>query len=112
LENVFPIWCQSFFLAIIVETPIFVIGSIGATSLFRGGAAGIVGTTVTHPILWFVWPFVIRDYFAYVVTGEILVVLIEAVIFFVLARPVSFKRAAITSVAANSASFLIGVLIG
>ena len=69
-------------------------------------------STVTHPLLWFVWPRVAGgDYLTYVVTGEALVVLLEWLLFAALARPVGLRRAFVLALVANAASCGIGLLI-
>jgi hypothetical protein len=102
---------------------------------WRGGLAGMAGTAVTHPLLWFVWaPFVVQGwrrlaqtawfaaacpdvirglpaYAVYVFTGELLVSVGESLTFYALARPIPFWRAVAASFLANAASYGLGSLL-
>jgi len=119
LARILPLWLQAFAFTLAVEVPVFV-----AVARLRGGfptgarpplwrlaVAGAAGTCVTHPLLWFAWPLVVHDYGWYIASGELLIALIETFTFFLLARPVSLKRAAAGSFIANAASFGAGILL-
>ena len=96
----------------IVEVPIFVL-----LARFRQGTepcptwrlalAGAVGTVITHPLLWFVWPLVIADYTVYIVSGEIIVATIESFTFYLIARPIRLNRAIAASFIANAVSYAV-----
>ena len=116
--RIFPLWIKAFTLTLVIETPVFV--ALGRLLINRTGQpvsttrlaiAGALGTCLTHPLLWFVWPLVIRDYMSYVVTGEILVALIETFTFFLIAKPISLRDAALASFAANAVSVGLGYLL-
>ena len=66
-------------------------------------------STITHPLLWFVFVPLVRaqmPYVRYAIIGEVLVVVIEALYFrFVWKR----KRALLASVVANGASYFLGL---
>jgi hypothetical protein len=115
-ELVQPIWMRAFFFTLAVELPLFVL----VAKLGRGGVrtspiviacAGAMGTCVTHPLLWFVWPRLIGDYTAYIVSGELLVAAIESLTFFVIARPIRLSRAIAASFIANAGSYGLGALL-
>jgi hypothetical protein len=115
-ELVQPLWWDAFLFTLAVEVPLFVlvarVGAGGAkTSPVVLACAGAMGTCVTHPLLWFVWPHVGLDYTAYIVTGEVLVAVIETFIFFAIARPISLSRAVGASFIANAASYGLGALL-
>lgn len=74
-------------------------------------AAGAACTVVTHPLLWYVWPKVVRDYSTYILTGELLVAAVESVIFYALARPIRFLQAVSVSLIANGTSYGLGALL-
>jgi hypothetical protein len=116
--QIFPIWIEAFIITLVTEVPIFILlGKRFARSLahppgaLRLAVAGAVGTCITHPLLWFVWPRVVADYTWNVVTGELLIALIETVTFFAVARPLKLYQAFIASIVANSASVAVGYLI-
>lgn len=114
---VFPLWFRAFLFTLAVEIPLFVflarrqISPPIRLSLKRLVFAAASGTLVTHPLLWFVWPLVVRDYVYYIASGELLIAAIESVTFYLLARPIRFTRALVTSVVANGASFILGFLL-
>ncbi len=89
--------------------------------IWRAALAGAAGTCFTHPMLWFVWKDVIRyfcygrmhpmeAYSVYIITGELLVSIIEAFTFYALAKKVPLARCIAASFFANAASFGIGQL--
>ena len=116
--TIFPYWLKAFLLTLAIEIPLFtVIGRklIARTtvkiSIPRLALAGGVGTCLTHPLLWFVWPRLISNYLVYIITGELLVAVIESFTFYAVARPIELKHAFITSFAANASSYGIGLII-
>ena len=114
---IFPLWFKAFVFTLAAEIPVFVlVARTGEkrqprTRIMRLALAGGAGTLVTHPLLWFIWPFVVREYTSYIVSGELIVVLVESVIFFLVARSVTFPRALAASFLANGFSFGLGALI-
>jgi hypothetical protein len=110
-DIVFPLWVKSFALTLIIEIPIFSVLVRREVPLWRGALAGALGTCFTHPCLWFIWPFVVRDYVPYIVSGELLIATIESLTFFAVARPISIKKAIGVSFVANAASYGIGALL-
>ena len=77
--------------SIVIEVPVALL--LGPRQV-RTVAAGIGATLVTHPVLWAVW-LPLRALLPYAAT-----------------LPVSWGRAALISLAANAASFGIGLLLG
>ena len=118
--TVFPLWMKAFLFTLAVEIPIFVLLSKRflrnyrtkrEPTLSRLVLAAAFGTCFTHPALWFVWPRFVRDYTTYILTGELLVAVIESVTFFVLARPIRLHHAFIVSFSANAVSWGLGALL-
>ncbi|MDP8254767.1 MAG: hypothetical protein P9M14_03375 [Candidatus Alcyoniella australis] len=106
------LWLKAFVFTLAVEVPIFVLFARGQVPLWRAAVAGAAGTCLTHPLLWFAWPMVIPDnYELYLATGESLVVLIETLTFWLIARPISLGRAACASLVANAASWGLGTIV-
>jgi hypothetical protein len=53
------LWLPSYLMTLALETPIFVLFAYRAVGIWQGALAGMAGTVITHPLLWFVWrPFV------------------------------------------------------
>ena len=71
---------------------------------------GIFCSFSTLPYLWYILPFFIKDYFYFVLIGEIFVILIESLIYYFVLK-LNYKRSFIISLICNLASFLIGTLI-
>ncbi|MCZ7587234.1 MAG: hypothetical protein M5R36_29985 [Deltaproteobacteria bacterium] len=76
----------------------------------RAAAAAVVCSTVTHPLLIYVWPRFFTHRTPYIVSGELIVCVVEALIFFALARPIPWWRAVAASFIANAVSYGAGVL--
>jgi hypothetical protein len=70
--------------------------------------AGMLVNFSSLPYLWFVLPAFIRNYVAYVIMGEALVFLWEALFYRMYFR-IGFKQAALLSFLANTASFILGL---
>jgi hypothetical protein len=104
-------WWSAFLLTLGLETPVYVLLSRGLVPARRSAIGAILCTGCTHPLLWFVWTKMIQPYPAYLATGELLVVAIESAIFWAVARPLKFRRAALAALAANAASCLVGLLL-
>jgi len=109
-------WAWAFALTLAVEVPLYVLlaraGRGGAVpGLARLVLAAAASSAVTHPLLWFAWPRVVGGYAACVVSGEILVVVVETVVFGSLARPVPWLRCLACSLVANAASLVAGLVL-
>jgi hypothetical protein len=107
---------RAFCFTLAVEAPLFVL----VARLGAGGVkisplvlvcAGAMGTCITHPLLWFVWPRVMTDYTTYIVTGELIVAVVESLTFFAIARPIRMSRAVAASFIANAGSYGLGALL-
>lgn len=115
---VFPLWLNAFLLTLVVEVPLF----FGIAKLdkqlarrcptWRLVLAGAAGTCLTHPLLWFIWPLVVgKDYTTYIVSGELLIFIVEIFTFMFIAQPIRFRYALAASFFANAASWTAGILV-
>jgi len=98
-------------ITLVVELPLlFLIGvyllKIKVKKIFW---VGLFTNLFSLPYLWFVFPLFIYIH-NYVYVGEILVVLIEAIIFIKLFN-INFKKSIFLSLVLNVASYFIGTLI-
>ena len=117
--RILPHWAAAFGMTLAVEVPLFVLLArytatklkVPSCSVRRAALAGALGSCITHPLLWFVWPFAVTDYTAYLISGELIVAAVESVTFYLAAKPISIKRAAFVAVTANAASFGFGMLV-
>ena len=72
--------------------------------------ASIIASTLTLPYFWFILPNYIHQRLPYVITGELIIILIEAVIYWRLLK-LEPKHALIISFLANCTSILVGILV-
>jgi len=73
-------------------------------------SAGVLVNILTLPIVWYVFPWVIPNYWLSLALSELFVLFLESVMLagiFML----QFKRAVLVSLCANAASFLLGLFI-
>ncbi len=106
-------WAWAFVRTLLVEVPLVVLlvralRSGTQPTLSRAGLVALLGSAVTHPLLWFVWPLVVQDYHRYLLSGELLVVALEALLLWALLRPLSLRRCLGVSLVVNGASMAIG----
>jgi len=111
ISLIFLLWIRSFLFTIAAEAPVYILLGWGRVPAWRAFAAGALATCVTHPLLWYVWPRVVSDYNLYVSSGETLVAVIEAAVFYLLARPVGIFRAVAASFLANAWSYGLGLFL-
>lgn len=99
-------WLNAFFVTQVVEIPIYLYAGRKLSArrrwLFAAGAS-----TVTHPVLWFAFPWQTASYGWTIAAGECFVVMVEAG----LARLAGLKYPVRWSLAANAASVLFGVTL-
>ena len=110
-QHFFFLWLRSFLFTLAVEIPVYVVVSRGQVRPRKAALAGALCSCVTHPLLWFVWREFFTDYKTYVISGELLVGVVESLIFFAVARPVTLPRAISASFLANAASYGLGHLL-
>jgi hypothetical protein len=128
-------WFYSYLFSFAAEMPFWVLLARPWVRVRRSAPASLAGTAYTHPLLWFVWPGVVRrlwraalttswfvaicpnfllatrTWTIYVVSGELIVGILEAVTFYLLARPIPFRQAVAASYIANAASFGLGKVV-
>lgn len=107
-------WIVAFVATVAIELPIVVYLLRGAEpNLTRAGGLVVFANLATHPIVWFVISqlFLIGTV-AYVVAAESWAVAIEAVFYRIAIVDLSLGRAVLVAVAANTASFALGRLVG
>jgi hypothetical protein len=117
-------WFRAFLFTPAAEAPVYVVVTRRVVPAWRAALAGMACSCLTHPLLWFVWPRVVpASYAAYVVSGELLVCVIESAAFFALAGglgrrsadetalrlPLSLAVAA--SFLANATSYGLGLVL-
>ena len=108
-------------LTLALELPVVVVLLRPHCGAWRSFLAGLLASSVTHPLLWYAWPLVVSpyQYARYVATGEALVVVVETVVLHEVAlrRVDSMVRrrrwglALAVATAANATSFGVGLLI-
>ncbi len=103
-------WLLLYLKTLAVEIPIYALLTRRIVAPTRAILAAVICSTITHPLLIYGWPRLMPDYRTYIVSGEILVAILESVIFYVVARPIPWSRAIAASFIANAASFGLGVL--
>lgn len=91
--------------------PIYALVGSRAAPWWKAGLAGAACTAVTHPLLWFVWSRIFSNYTTFVISGELLVAVIETLIFFALLRPIPLRLAVSAAFLANAASYALGTLL-
>jgi len=102
----------SLFVTLTIEVPIlfFLLGFFNKKiSIKKIISVGIVASALTLPYLWFVLsPYVLSNYYIYI--GEILILLIESVIYNQFLE-LNLGKALSISFVCNLVSFLIGLMI-
>ncbi len=71
---------------------------------------GILASVLTLPYLWFVLPAFVFERFTYLVLGELLVILVEAFIYFKLLK-LKLLDAFVVSLLSNITSIILGLVI-
>ncbi len=71
---------------------------------------GIIPSILTLPYFLFVWPFFISDRILYIISGEIIIVIIEALLLKLFSQ-YHWKICVLLSICANFNSFLLGNLV-
>ena len=105
-------WLQAFGLTVLVECLIALpLLRRSETSMLRRIAAVILVNLATHPLVWFLFPGLMMPYGARVALSEIWAGIGEACAYALIWPAAGLKRAALVSIAANAASFLLGVVV-
>jgi hypothetical protein len=101
-------WFGAFLLTHLIEIPSYAL--LARPRGARGALAGLVGTSLTHPVLWFVGPQLGLDRLTFLVVGEVSVTLVETVVFWAVTR-LPWWRAAVAAFVANALSLAIGLTL-
>lgn len=73
--------------------------------------SGVLASALTLPYFWFVLPAYVSDRSLYIILGESVIVIVEAIIYFKLLR-LKFWQAVLVSLIANLVSVGVGLLVG
>jgi len=101
-------WLAAYCLTLAVELPV-ASWLLRSEDRVKPALAALLGTSCTHPLLWFVWLRLFDDYWLYIVSGEAAVVLLETVGYRFLVG-IGWRRALGVSALVNAASYLAGVV--
>lgn len=101
-------WFRAFAFTQIVEAPLY------RRALGVSWMKALAPSAITHPLVWFFFPHLLRyrlhlSYTSYVVVVEMFAWLAEA-LFLALAARIPGRRAVVVSLAVNAASFSLGLL--
>ena len=103
-------WLWAFAITIVVELAIAVpLLAPVEPRLSRRAAAVVLASLATHPLVWFLFPGLALAGGARLALSEVWAVLAELAIYRIVWPALSFRRAALVSLAANAASFLAGL---
>lgn len=104
------LWHHAFILTLLVELPVALLVTPAAHRR-RLLPWILVANATSHPTLWAVWPTLhalLGEYYTTLLAGEALVYTYEALLYWTVLRS---SRAALVSIAANTASMSLGLLI-
>jgi hypothetical protein len=107
-------WFPAFVLTLVVELPIAVLllrpSGLGA---WRLAGIAAIANLATHPVAWFVFPQVLEiGTPAYVVAAETWAIAVETACYALVVPGIGLRRAAVTAVVSNGASWLVGRAVG
>jgi hypothetical protein len=107
-QDYFVAWVRAFLFTQIVEAPIY------WRMLRVSWVRSVLPSTITHPIVWFVFPLLSRlgvGWLVVVGLAELFAWLVEAAFFALTGKErVPWKRALLVSFVANAASLTLGLL--
>ena len=101
-------WFRAYLATLVIEVPV-VSGWLWPRLGWKTVGWGILASTLTHPMLWFVWPQVGPRWW-WVGTGEVAVWLVEAGIYAWALRGKATEGLALSALA-NGASLVAGLLM-
>jgi hypothetical protein len=109
------LWLGAFAITLTLEVPIFTVFLFRRLGVVRAFMLGVGVNTITHPFLWYVMPR-FEPYATWLVASEVLVFAAETfivawVLHSRLRDPDAIGLAALTSLTANAASTVAGILI-
>jgi hypothetical protein len=103
-------WLRAFGLTLIVELPIAA-PLLAAVEPRRARRIAVVALAnlATHPLVWFLFPGLALGRGARLALSEAWAFLVELAIYLLVWPALQFRRAALTSLLANGASFAVGL---
>jgi hypothetical protein len=106
-------WLRAFALTVAIEAPIATwLTKPAEPSWIRRAALAFFAQLLSHPCVWFVFAYLpLPRWEINMGLAEIWAFASEAVFYLVVLKGLGWKRAVLTSLAANSASFGVGLLI-
>jgi hypothetical protein len=112
----FPVsaWFTAFVLTVVIEGPVvWLFVRRQEPDLLRLGPLVVFANLATHPAVWFIFTqLLLVGTRSYTLVTETWAVGAEALFYLISVRGLSARRALAASLAANAASYLVGVLIG
>jgi len=104
-------WLRAFGLTLLIELAIALplLAPVEAR-LWRRASAVAVANLATHPLVWFLFPGLAAAAGARLALSEAWAVLAELAIYRIVWPALPIRRAALTSVAANAASLIVGLV--
>jgi hypothetical protein len=107
-------WARAFALTCVIEVPVvlFATRGVGPRAL-RRGVIVVVGQLATHPLVWFVFPYIpgITGWTAFV-ASELYATALEALLYAAAWPRLGTARALGVSAVANAASLGVGLVLG
>jgi hypothetical protein len=105
-------WFRAFLLTTAVEVPLAAVLLRDADRVLARRVARVsLASVLTHPAVWFVFPFLGLTYRAQVAVSELWAVLAELVYYRLVFWEAGWARAGRASLVANMASFLLGLAL-
>ena len=102
-------WAISFAVTLGIELPVAVVSLRDEPRLRVLGVTALC-SLLTHPAFWFLFSELFTNYWAYIVTGEMGILVVEALVLWSLLR-VDLRTAVATSAFMNAASYLGGLAL-
>ena len=104
-------WLRAFVLTQLVELGVGTLMLLGEeASVLRRTGALFTASLLTHPVLWFIAPFLFESYDTYVVVSEVTITLVESVVLWRLVPTRTFWQALLTSAVMNGSSIVAGII--
>ena len=107
-------WARAFALTCAVEVPVVAWATRDAEpSTARRVVIAVVGQLATHPLVWFVFPFIpgVTGWTSFV-ASELFATAMEAILYGAAWRRLGWARALGVAAVANAASLAVGLLLG
>lgn len=103
-------WLRAFGLTLVVELPIAT-PLLAAAEPRRARRMAVIALAnlATHPLVWFLFPGLTLGYGARLTLSEAWAFMAELAIYLLVWPALRLRRAALTSLAANGASFVLGL---